>query len=72
MPSDGSLLHADSHKGGEIVANIGAIMKYDYSISHPSAATIVFPPRPLLHPTMDKYRDEVVGNYGDAIFSVLK
>ncbi len=72
--SDGAfvgLLRTSVHKGGESVANIGAIMEYGCTINHPSGAVIVIPPRPFLHPTMVKYRDEVIENYRQALFSVL-
>jgi len=32
---------------------------------------IVIPPRPFLHPTMEKYREQVVENYRQAIRSVI-
>ena len=52
--------------------NIGAIMEYGATINHPSGAVIVIPPRPFLHPTMEKYRDQVIRNYREALASVLK
>lgn len=73
--SDGAfvgLLRTSVYKDGESVANIGAIMEYGCSINHPSGAVIVIPPRPFLHPTMEKYRDEVIENYREALLSVLK
>lgn len=73
--SDGAfvgLLRTSVYKGGESVANIGAIMEYGCSIQHPSGATIVIPPRPFLHPVMEKYRAEVERNYREALLSVLK
>jgi hypothetical protein len=73
--SDGAfvgLLKASVYKDGESVANIGAIMEYGATIDHPSGAVIVIPPRPFLHPTMEKYRDQVIENYREALLSVLK
>ena len=73
--SDGAfvgLLRTSIRKDGESVANIGAIMEYGATINHPSGAVIVIPPRPFLHPTMEKYRDQVIRNYREALASVLK
>ena len=73
--SDGAfvgLLRTSVSKDGESVANIGAIMEYGATINHPSGAVIVIPPRPFLHPTMLKYRDDVIENYRQAIASVLR
>lgn len=73
--SDGAfigLLRTSISKNGESVANIGAIMEYGCTINHPSGAVIVIPPRPFLHPTMLKYRDEVIENYRQALRSVIK
>ena len=73
--SDGAfvgLLRTSIRNGGESVANIGAIMEYGCTINHPSGAVIVIPPRPFLHPTMLKYRDEVIENYRQALRSVLR
>jgi len=53
-------------------ANVAAIMESGCTIQHPSGAVIVIPPRPFLHPTMEKYRDEVARNYHEALLSVLK
>lgn len=73
--SDGAfvgLLRTSVYAGGGNLANVGAIMEYGATINHPSGAVIVIPPRPFLHPTMLKYRDEVVENYQQAIASVLR
>ena len=73
--SDGAfvgLLRTSISKDGESVANIGAIMEYGATINHPSGAVIVIPPRPFLHPTMRKYRDEVIENYRQALSSVIR
>lgn len=66
------LLRMSIYKDGESVANVGAIMEYGATINHPSGAVIVIPPRPFLHPTMEKYRSEVIKNYREALASVLK
>ena len=73
--SDGAfvgLLRTSVHKDGESLANVGAIMEYGCTINHPSGAVIVIPPRPFLHPTMEKYRDQVMDNYRQALLSVMK
>jgi phage gpG-like protein len=72
--SDGAfvgLLRSSVYKEGENLANIGAILEYGCTINHPSGAVIVIPPRPFLHPTMEKYRDEVIENYRQALSSVF-
>lgn len=66
------LLRTSVNKGGESVANIGAIMEFGATINHPSGAVIVIPPRPFLHPTMVKYRKQVMDNYRQALLSTLK
>ncbi|NLN75006.1 MAG: hypothetical protein GX139_01675 [Armatimonadetes bacterium] len=73
--SDGAfvgLLRTSVYKNGESIANIGAIMEYGATINHPSGAVIVIPPRPFLHPTMLKYRNEVIENYRQALLSVIR
>ncbi|MHB9037896.1 MAG: phage virion morphogenesis protein [Armatimonadota bacterium] len=72
--SDGAfvgLLKTSVSEDGENVASIAAIMEYGCTINHPSGAVIVIPPRPFLHPTMEKYRDEVIDNYRQALASVF-
>ena len=66
------LLKTSVYGDGESAANIGAIMEYGCTVSHPSGAVIVIPPRPFLHPTMEKYRDQVMQNYRDALLAILK
>lgn len=61
------LLRGTVNKAGEEAVNIGAIMEYGATIKHPSGATIVIPQRPFLHPVMEKYRDQIIGNYRQAI-----
>ena len=73
--SDGAfvgLLRTSISKDGDSIANIGAVMEFGATINHPSGAVIVIPPRPFLHPTMNKYRDEVIRNYRDALLSVME
>ena len=53
-------------KDGEDMGNIGAVMEYGATIQHPNGAVIVIPPRPFLHPTMVKSRDQVIENYRSA------
>jgi len=59
------------NKDGEDLVNIGAVMEYSATIRHPDGALIVIPPRPFLHPVMEKYRDQVLENYRLAIRAIL-
>ena len=65
------LLRGTRNKAGDELVNIGAIMEYGATINHPNGAVIIIPPRPFLHPVMEKYRDQIVENYREAIRSVL-
>ena len=65
------LLRGTRNKDGDEMVNVGAIMEYGATINHPNGAVIVIPARPFLHPVMEKYRDQVVKNYREAIRSVL-
>ena len=65
------LLRGTVNKEGEDMVNIGAVMEYGATINHPNGAVIVIAPRPFLHPVMEKYRDQVIENYRQAIRSVL-
>jgi hypothetical protein len=65
------LLRGTVNKDGEAMVNIGAVMEYGATIQHLNGAVIVIPPRPFLHPTMVKSRDQVIENYRRAIRSVL-
>lgn len=65
------LLRTAMNKNGDSLAMIGAIMEYGATIQHPSGATIIIPPRPFLHPVMEKYRPQVIENYREAIRSVM-
>jgi hypothetical protein len=65
------LLRGTVNKDGEDLVNIGAVMEYGATIRHPNGAVIVIPPRPFLHPVMEKYRDQVLENYRAALRSIL-
>ena len=65
------LLRGTVNKDGDDMVNIGAVMEYGATIQHPNGAVIVIPPRPFLHPVMEKYRDQVLENYRAAVRSVL-
>jgi len=65
------LLRGTVNKDGDDMVNIGAVMEYGATIQHPGGAVIVIPPRPFLHPTMQKYRKQIIENYRQAIHSVL-
>ena len=65
------LLRGTVNQKGEDMVNIGAIMEYGATIDMPNGTTIVIPPRPFLHPTMEKYRKQMVENYQKAINSAL-
>jgi hypothetical protein len=57
------LLRGTVNKDGEDMVNIGAVMEYGATIKHPGGVTIIIPPRPFLHPVMEKYRNQIIGNY---------
>jgi len=40
-------------------------------LSFSAGTTIVIPPRPFLHPTMEKYSDQVADNYRKTIRDAL-
>jgi hypothetical protein len=61
------LIRGTANKEGEDIVNIGAVMEYGATITHPGGASIIMPPRPFLHPVMEKYRKQVVENYRRAI-----
>ena len=63
--------HLSVNKDGEDMVNIGAVMEYGATIKHPNGATIVIPARPFLHPVMEKYREQILQNYREAIRSAL-
>lgn len=61
------LLRTAVNKDGESLVNIGAVMEFGATINHPNGATIIIPPRPFLHPVMEKYKEEVLENYLQAV-----
>ncbi len=61
------LLRGTTNKDGEDIVNIGAVMEYGATVKHPNGATIIIPPRPFLHPVMEKYRDQIAENFIKAI-----
>ena len=65
------LLRGTVSKDGESMVNIGAVMEYGATINHPNGATIIIPPRPFLHPVMQKYRKEIEQNYRQALKGIL-
>jgi len=65
------LLRGTVNKDGEDMVNIGAVMEYGATIKHPNGATIIIPARPFLHPVMEKYREQILQNYREAIRSAL-
>jgi hypothetical protein len=66
------LLKTTTYRGGEAVANIGAVLEYGATIPMPNGVTIIIPPRPFLHPVMAQYKDTILALYRDAIRSALK
>ena len=65
------LLRGTVNKDGDDMVNIGAVMEYGATIQHPNGAVIVIPPRPFLHPVMEKHRGQIIENYRQAIRTVL-
>ena len=65
------LLRGTVNKEGEDLVNIGAVMEYGATIQHPNGAVIVIPPRPFLHPVMEKHRKQIVEHYREAIRAAL-
>jgi len=65
------LLRGTVNKDGKSMVNIGAVMEYGATINHPNGATIIIPPRPFLHPIMQKYRKEIEQNYRQALKGIL-
>ena len=64
------LLRGAVNKDGDDLVN----MALDGIRSHhpaPNGAVIVIPPRPFLHPTMEKYREQIIENYRQAIRAAL-
>ena len=44
-------------------STIGAIMEYGATIPMPNGNTIIIPPRPFLHPTMEQHKKITVDRY---------
>jgi len=44
-------------------STIGAIMEYGATIPMPNGGTIIIPPRPFLHPIMEKQKKQVEANF---------
>ncbi len=65
------LLRGTRNNSGDEIVNIGAIMEFGTTINHPNGGVIIIPPRPFMHPVMEKYRSTVIANYHDAIASVF-
>ncbi|MBW2104116.1 MAG: hypothetical protein JRH05_15985 [Deltaproteobacteria bacterium] len=65
------LLRGTVNKDGDDMVNIGAVMEYGATIQHPNGAVIVIPPRPFLHPTMEKHRRQIIENYRQAVRSLF-
>jgi len=66
------LLRGTVNKDGDDMVNIGAVMEYGATIQHPNGAVIVIPPRPFLHPVMEKYREQVIENYRKAVDAAMR
>lgn len=66
------LLRGTVNAQGEDMVNIGAVMEYGTTIQHPSGATIIIPARPFLHPVMEQYREEILGNYRQALQRIIR
>ncbi len=64
------LLRGTVNPQGDDVVNIGAVMEYGATIHHPNGTTIIIPARPFLHPVMEQYREEILGNYRQALHSL--
>jgi len=65
------LLRGTANKDGDDLVNIGAVMEYGATIEQENGVVIVIPPRPFLHPTMEKHRPQILAGYRAAIASVL-
>ena len=66
------LLRTATSKDGVSMVNIGAVMEFGATIQQPNGAVVVIPARPFLHPTLKKYRNEIVENYRKAINTVIR
>ena len=66
------LLRGTVNSKGDDMVNIGAIMEYGATIPLPNGGNIIIPPRPFLHPTMERYRQRSRDNYKTAIQEALR
>lgn len=66
------LLRSSIGPDGQDRANIGAIMEHGATITMPNGNTVVIPPRPFIHPTLDKLKPQILGFYQQAIQSTFK
>jgi phage gpG-like protein len=65
------LLRGSRNKDGTEMVNIGAVMEFGATIRQPNGATIVIPPRPFLHPVMEKHKDEIKKIFSEEILGLL-
>lgn len=65
------LLPGTINKDGEDVVNIGAVMEYSAAIKHPNGTTNILPAILILHPVMEKYLEQILQNYREAVRSVF-
>ena len=65
------VLYTARSKSGDSMANIGAVMEFGATITMPSGATIVIPPRPFLAPVMKQHLPKIMENFKKAITDVL-
>lgn len=65
------ILRTASNKDGVRLENIGAIMEFGATIRQPNGVVVLIPARPFLHPSLEKYRDEIVENYRKAVSTSL-
>ena len=49
------------------MVNIGAIMEYGATITMPNGGTIIIPPRPFMHPVMDKHTTRIRNGYIEGV-----
>lgn len=65
------LLYTARNTEGDSVANIGAVMEFGATITMPSGAVVVIPPRPFLGPVMKQHLPIIIDNFKKAITNVL-
>jgi len=66
------LLRGTRNKDGDEIVNIGAIMEFGTTVRQPNGVTVVIPPRPFIHPVMEKYKDEIKQIFSEAILGLLR